>query len=73
MYIAINRATGKLYSYSPTGTITTEEFLFASIEDFIDCLIEDDREHVDDFLLFEVGKIYKPDVEYKEILDGEIY
>jgi hypothetical protein len=71
--MAINRATGKLYSYSPTGTTTTEEFLFASIEDFIDCLIEDDREHVDDFLLFEVGKIYKPDVEYKEILDGEIY
>ena len=73
MYIAINRATGRLYSYSPMGTITTEEFLFTSIEDFMECLLEDGKEHADDFLVFEVGKIYRPDVEYKEIIDGEIY
>lgn len=73
MYVAINRATGKLYSYSPTGTTTTEDFLFSSKEDFMECILEDDTDHADDFLLFEVNRIFKPDVEYKEITDGEIY
>lgn len=75
MFIAINRSTGKLYSYSPMHTFTIDDFIFPSIEDFNDCILEDEASHADDFLLFEVDKIFKPDVEFKEIdyESGDIY
>lgn len=71
--IAINRSTGKLYSYSPLHTFSTSDFLFDSITDFQECIVEDETEHEDDFLLIEVNKLYKPNVDFEEIKDGEIY
>ena len=75
MFIAVNRSTGKLYSYSPLRTYTIDDFIFADMEDFQQCILEDEASHADDFLLFEVDKIFKPDVEFKEIdyESGEIY
>ena len=71
--IAINRSTGNLYLYSPLHTYSTQDFLFDSIEDFQSCILEDENAHEDDYLLFNVDKIYKPDVNFVEITDGEIY
>ena len=75
MFIAINRSTGKLYSYNPLHTCTIADFIFADIEDFQQCILEDEASHADDFLLFEVDKIFKPDVEFKEVdyESGDIY
>ena len=75
MIIAVNRSTGKLYSYSPLHTYTIKDFIFADIEDFQQCMLEDEDYHADDFLLFEVDKIFKPNVEYKEVdyESGDIY
>lgn len=75
MFIAINRSTGKLYSYSPLHTYTIDDFIFADIEDFQQCILEDEASHADDFLLFEVGKIFKPNVEFEEVdyESGDIY
>lgn len=73
MIIAINRRTGKLYSYNSKSTYTTDDFLFNDEADFVECISEDDTDHADDFLLFEVTKVFKPEVTYKEITDGEIY
>ena len=75
MFIAVNRSTGKLYSYNPLHTYTIDDFIFADIEDFQQCILEDEASHVDDFLLFKVDKIFKPNVEFEEIdyESGEIY
>ena len=75
MFIAINRSTGKLYSYSPLHTYSIDDFIFADIEDFQQCMLEDDNDHADDYLLFKVDKIFKPNVEFEEVdyESGEIY
>ena len=72
MIIAVSRKTGELYSYRPTSTITIEDFIFGSIEDFIECVTEE-GDSADDYILFEVDKLYRPRVVYEEITDGEIY
>ena len=72
MIIAVSRKTGELYSYSPTSTTTIEDFIFGSIEDFIECVTEE-GESADDYLLFEVNKIFRPRVDYEEITNGEVY
>ena len=75
MFIAVNRSTGKLYSYNPLHTYTIDDFIFADIEDFQQCILEDEASHADDFLLFKVDKIFKPNVEFEEVdyESGEIY
>ena len=75
MVIAINRSTGKLYLYSPLHTYTIDDFIFADMEDFQQRMLEDDNDHADDYLLFEVDKIFKPNVEFEEVdyESGDIY
>ena len=75
MIVALNRRTGNIYSYSPLHTYSIDDFIFADIEDFKQCMLEDENEHTDDYLLFEVNKIFKPDVDFKEVdyETGDIY
>lgn len=73
MIIAVKRDTGELYSYKPNRSTNISQFVFASVDEFYGCACEDSG--LDNYLLFEVNKIYKPNVEFEEINyeDGEIY
>jgi len=75
MIIAVNRSTGKLYCYSPDSTTYVSDFIFEDTKAFHDVIVDDGTEHEDDFILFEISEVFKPDVIYREIDydDGCIY
>lgn len=72
MIIAVRRSNGKLYSYIPNGyKPTVDQFAFDDVSDFEEIVSAEEDEHLDDFLLFEVTKVFKPNVTYQQVTDYE--
>lgn len=72
MIIAVRRSNGKLYSYTPNEyKPTVDLFAFDNIQDFEETVYAEEDEHPDDFLLFEVTKVFKPNVTYQQVTDYE--
>lgn len=72
MIVAVRRSDGKLYGYTPNGyKPAVYQFAFDNIQDFEELVYAEEDEHPDDFLLFEVTKVFKPNVTYQQVTDYE--